>query len=105
MEQQELLRAIQVSQIAIVVFSKRYAESSWCLDELEKIFECRQTCCQKVLPVFYYVQPSEVREQTGDFGDVLRAAAENRYEDTLLRWSRTLTKAANLTGWDVRKSR
>ena len=56
----KLLRAIEVSQIAVVVFSKRYAESSWCLDELQKIFECHQTCGLRVVPVFYYVDPSEV---------------------------------------------
>ncbi|XP_022641780.1 TMV resistance protein N-like isoform X2 [Vigna radiata var. radiata] len=106
MELQELLRAIQVSQIAIVVFSKRYAESSWCLDELQKIFQCRQTCGLRVVPVFYYVEPSEVRHQTGDFGDALRAAAESSYagehlEFALSSWRRTLTDAANLSGWNA----
>ncbi|XP_027907751.1 TMV resistance protein N-like isoform X2 [Vigna unguiculata] len=105
MELKELLRAIEVSQIAIVVFSKRYADSSWCLEELQKIFECRQTCGLRVVPVFYYVEPSEVRQQKGDFGDALRAAARSGYagehlEFALSSWRRTLTDAANLSGWN-----
>uniref|UniRef100_A0A6N2M4J1 TIR domain-containing protein n=1 Tax=Salix viminalis TaxID=40686 RepID=A0A6N2M4J1_SALVM len=38
----QLLRAIEGSRISVVVFSKNYASSTWCLDELVKIMECRQ---------------------------------------------------------------
>jgi hypothetical protein len=37
----ELLKAIQMSRIAIIVFSRNYANSGWCLDELVKIVECK----------------------------------------------------------------
>ncbi|WVZ16582.1 hypothetical protein V8G54_009564 [Vigna mungo] len=60
--------AIEESRISIVVFSKNYAESWWCLKELEKIMECHRTIGNVVLPVFYDVDPSEVRHQRGDFG-------------------------------------
>jgi len=63
-----LLQAIQESQISVIVFSKNYAESHWCLKESEKIMECRRTIGQVVLPVFYDVDPSEVRHQTGEVG-------------------------------------
>ncbi|GAU29182.1 hypothetical protein TSUD_276010 [Trifolium subterraneum] len=61
-------RAIEHSQIAVIVFSKNYADSRWCLDELVKIMECSKTIGQVVLPVFYGVDPSEVRHQNGEFG-------------------------------------
>ena len=63
----ELLKVIENSSISIIVFSKNYASSSWCLDELAKIIECTK----KVLPIFYQVDPSEVCKQRGDFGKVL----------------------------------
>jgi hypothetical protein len=48
----QLLKAIQESKISIVVFSKGYASSTWYLDELSEILDCRQTAGQIVLPVF-----------------------------------------------------
>lgn len=36
----ELLKAIEESRIAIIIFSKYYASSIWCLEELTKIMEC-----------------------------------------------------------------
>ncbi|GAU29189.1 hypothetical protein TSUD_276080 [Trifolium subterraneum] len=42
--------------------------SRWCLDELVRIMECSKSIGQVVLPVFYGVDPSEVRHQNGEFG-------------------------------------
>ncbi|KAH0669315.1 hypothetical protein KY285_023477 [Solanum tuberosum] len=36
---EELVKAIEESQVAIIVFSKNYATSRWCLNELVKIME------------------------------------------------------------------
>ncbi|CAH8381246.1 unnamed protein product [Eruca vesicaria subsp. sativa] len=35
-----LFKRIEESKIAVAVFSKRYTESKWCLDELVKMKEC-----------------------------------------------------------------
>ncbi|XP_024639689.1 disease resistance protein RUN1 isoform X2 [Medicago truncatula] len=68
----ELLRAIQGSQIIIVVFSKNYVQSSWCLDELEQIMECHKSTGQVVMPVFYGVTPSFIREYASQtFGEAI----------------------------------
>ncbi|XP_028768705.1 TMV resistance protein N-like [Neltuma alba] len=61
--------AIQNSQISIVIFSKNYASSSWCLDELEEIMKMKE---QIVLPVFYYFDPSNVQ----NWRSALKNAAE-----------------------------
>nr|XP_028945998.1 disease resistance protein TAO1-like [Malus domestica] len=63
----ELVQAIQGSRISIIVFSRRYSDSSWCLEELVKIMECRRMLGQLVLPIFYDVDPSHVRKQTSSF--------------------------------------
>ncbi|KAG4938632.1 hypothetical protein JHK86_044773 [Glycine max] len=102
----ELMRAIEGSQISLVVFSKSYTESTWCLDELEKILECRKLHDQIVMPIFYDIEPSVVRHQKGAFGKALKSAVEKTYsgehaEQVLWRWSSALNRAADLSGFHV----
>ncbi|RDX94838.1 TMV resistance protein N, partial [Mucuna pruriens] len=106
----QLLRAIRGSQISIVVLSKFYCQSAWCLNELEEIMECHRTYGQVVLPVFYDVDPSDVRHQKGSFGEALEAFPLKSYsgegmEYVLSTWRSALTQAANLSGWDLRNYR
>ncbi|XP_031281756.1 TMV resistance protein N-like [Pistacia vera] len=63
----ELLSAIEKSMISIIILSKNYVSSTWCLEELAKIVECIEEKQHTALPIFYYVNPSDVRNQTGDF--------------------------------------
>lgn len=48
-----LRKAIQEANVCIVVFSRNYASSKWCLDELLEILECKERLGLIVLPVFY----------------------------------------------------
>lgn len=100
----ELLRAIEASQIFIVVFSKNYASSTWCLRELEYIlFHCSQPPIKRVLPVFYDVDPSDVRKQSGDYEKAFAEHEKNINLDLqmLQRWRLAVTQAAFLNGWDL----
>ena len=63
-----LIEAIEQSQIAIIVLSERYADSSWCLNELRHIMKCTKKTGLIVVPVFYGVEPSDVRKQANNFG-------------------------------------
>ncbi|BAT97009.1 hypothetical protein LR48_Vigan11g146200 [Vigna angularis] len=110
MKLEEHMGAIAVSKIAIIVFSKTYTESTCCLLELEKIIECLETFGQVVLPVFYEIEPLDVRDQKDDFGKALEETAKKSYlgeqlEHALSRWRRALTTAASMTSWDVRDFR
>ncbi|XP_034676870.1 disease resistance protein RPV1-like isoform X2 [Vitis riparia] len=99
----ELLKTIEESRISIVVFSKDYAHSKWCLDELAKIMECREEMEQIVFPVFYHVDPSDVRNQkTGSFGEALSIHERTVDEKKVQRWKDSLTKASNLSGFHVK---
>ncbi|KAL8268484.1 hypothetical protein R6Q59_002282 [Mikania micrantha] len=98
----DLLQSIEESRFYIIVFSKRYASSSWCLNELLKIMECHKTNGHTAFPVFYDVYPSEVRKQSGLVGEAL--AIHNKYEPEVEKWREALTKAADLSGWDVRNT-
>ncbi|KAJ9564033.1 hypothetical protein OSB04_009193 [Centaurea solstitialis] len=96
-----LFKAIEESNFSIIVFSKNYASSSWCLDELVKIMECHNTTNQIVFPVFYHVEPYEVRRQTGAFGEAF-AIHNNKIEAA--KWREALLQAANLPGWVLQKT-
>ncbi|TQD88240.1 hypothetical protein C1H46_026121 [Malus baccata] len=99
-------RAIQGSKISIIVFSRQYANSSWCLEELVKIMECRRTLGQLVLPIFYDVGPSHVRKQTGSFGQSFRAHIDEKKVESckIERWRTALFEASNLSGGDLQKT-
>ncbi|XP_044475748.1 disease resistance protein RPV1-like [Mangifera indica] len=97
-----LLNAIEGSKISIIIFSKGYASSTWCLQELVQILNCKRMFGQIVIPVFYHVNPSNVRKQSGTYGDAFRKH-EVRYskrKEILQIWRNALTEAANLSGFD-----
>ncbi|KAL6211619.1 hypothetical protein ACLB2K_016842 [Fragaria x ananassa] len=79
---QALLRAIEESKLSLIVFSENYASSKWCLEELVYILECKRLNNQMVQPVFYKVDPSDVRHQSGKFGES-HADLECRFKDDI----------------------
>ncbi|KAJ9177992.1 hypothetical protein P3X46_009914 [Hevea brasiliensis] len=98
----ELLKAIHESRISIIVFSKGYASSRWCLAELTEIIKCKNMIGQIVIPIFYDVDPSDVRKQTGSFGEAFDRYKEFKEEiDKLKEWRGALMEAAELDGWDL----
>ncbi|KAM1959524.1 hypothetical protein FF1_004990 [Malus domestica] len=100
----ELVRAIQGSKMSIVVLSSGYADSSWCLEELVHIMECRTTLGQMVYPIFYDVDPSDVRKQTGSFAQSFLKHTDKKKVAKVARWRAALTEAASLAGF-VHRSR
>ncbi|XP_031263466.1 TMV resistance protein N-like [Pistacia vera] len=95
-----LLNTIEESMIAVIVFSKGYATSRWCLEELAKIIECKKARDLMVVPVFYHVNPSDVRNQTGTIREAFVNHEENQSSEKVMRWRNALKEAANLSGFD-----
>ncbi|XP_029127403.1 TMV resistance protein N [Cajanus cajan] len=99
-----LLKAIQESRIAIVIFSQNYASSTFCLQELVNIMECFKHNGMLVWPVFYQVEPCDVRYQKGSYAEAL-AKHESRISDKnkVKKWRSVLQAAANLSGWHFKQ--
>lgn len=95
-----LLEKIEDSYISVVIFSENYADSTFCLRELSKIHECMETKGQMVLPVFHQLDPSQVQNLTGSYGEDLSRHERDCASEEVESWRHALKEIANLKGWD-----
>ncbi|XVF41629.1 hypothetical protein PTKIN_Ptkin01aG0294900 [Pterospermum kingtungense] len=99
---EEIEKAIlHESKISIIAFSKNYASSTWCLDELVKILEHRKSFQRIVLPVFYDVDPAQIKKQTGSYEEAFARHEENFKSemDKVQRWRVALKKLRIWEAW------
>ncbi|CAI9277632.1 unnamed protein product [Lactuca saligna] len=105
----ELESAIKASRVFLIVLSKNYAGSKWCLEELVLILEQRRTLNHIVIPIFYDVAPTAVRKQLGSFGDAIAkhkqameaetdADKRSQWAHRVDRWTKALGEVGNLFG-------
>lgn len=105
--------AIQSASVHVAIFSPRYAESEWCLDELLQILESGKP----VIPLFYHVKPSQLRSTKGEDGvysQDLRKLEEMKTYDTqthevkprhdpatIQKWREALASVAGISGFEL----
>ncbi|MED6159795.1 hypothetical protein PIB30_045541 [Stylosanthes scabra] len=97
----ELMKAIEESMFAVIVFSPEYASSRWCLDELCQIIECKDKKGLQMVQVFYHVEPSHVRYQKGTFEKAFEEHEQKgRYDsEKIQRWRKALNQVTEHSGW------
>ncbi|KAK7243137.1 hypothetical protein RIF29_37924 [Crotalaria pallida] len=94
---ESLLEAIDDSAASIVIISPNYASSHWCLEELAKICDCKRL----ILPVFYKVDPSDVRKQRGPFEEGFRCheARFQKQKGKVAKWREAMKKVGGIAGF------
>ncbi|CAI0397366.1 unnamed protein product [Linum tenue] len=100
-----LVRAIPDSKIYIPILSEQYASSKWCLTELAQMVECwKQGKGHIILPIFYFVDPRDVRKQQGSYQQAFEQHAQKHSPQTVIEWKEALREVGQMKGWHVTES-
>ncbi|PPD77867.1 hypothetical protein GOBAR_DD25204 [Gossypium barbadense] len=95
-----LSNAIMASNLSIIILSKDYASSKSCLAEISCIMYCKLTRRKIVLPIFYHVDPSDVRNLGGSFKTSFNDH-ESKSLDQVQRWKEAFADVGKLKGWHI----
>ncbi|CAI0551290.1 unnamed protein product [Linum tenue] len=99
---QRILRAIEDSSSYVVVLTRNYGSSAWCLDELVHIMRCSRHNWgrrSRIFPIFYHVTPEDVSSgcYEDDFDQHKRRYTYERVDG----WLRALAWIVGISGWVV----
>ncbi|XP_020526137.1 TMV resistance protein N isoform X1 [Amborella trichopoda] len=102
----EIQRAIEECEVFITILSYNYASSVSCLEELSFRVSLRAVR-SSVVPVFYGVEPSDARFQTGSFEGALEDQKKQNGldEERVQRWKNALKHVADRSGRDMKNYR
>ncbi|CAL1372859.1 unnamed protein product [Linum trigynum] len=101
-----LVRAmIGESKIYVPIFSEHYACSRWCLEELAQMVECwkRGKGGHLFLPIFYYVEPRDVRHQQGPYKQAFEQLAQKHSPQIISEWKEALQEVGKMRGWYIHR--
>ncbi|VYS63294.1 unnamed protein product [Arabidopsis thaliana] len=99
---QNLFKRIENSKMALVIFSDRFSESDWCLNELVKIDDCVKEGKLTVIPVFYRVNTDDVKNFKGKFGSCFIETLQRqspKEEPMAERWVNSVKSISSKTGF------
>ncbi|KAG2241963.1 hypothetical protein Bca52824_096194, partial [Brassica carinata] len=96
-----LFNRIEESKIALAIFSSQYAESKWCLNELEKIKERVDLGELVVIPIFYKVEVADVKKLGGVFAEKFWELAKNHKGEKIDKWREALAAVTQKFGFEI----
>ncbi|CAM6077767.1 unnamed protein product, partial [Sphagnum tenellum] len=112
--QKKIYEALGCASVHVAIFSKHYADSKWCLNELRAMLKSGKV----IIPVFYHVSPDFLRckphgPYTEAFRKLLRCKPHGPYTEAFRKllwrrlarkvkqWKVALRKAAELDGFKL----
>ncbi|CAL1358632.1 unnamed protein product [Linum trigynum] len=101
-----LVKAIGESIIYIPILSPGYASSKWCLQELALMVERykQDEGCHIILPIFFLMEPRDVRHCQGSYEGALEQHRLKYGEESIRAWKDALGEVGQMTGWRVTDS-
>jgi len=95
---EKINEALRRASVHVAIFSERYADSDYCLDELCAMVESEKP----IIPVFYGVSPSVVRceDPDGPYTKALNIPGRRSATD-VEKWKDALRKAADVNGFKL----
>lgn len=93
-----LVEAIDDSVAYVVVLSPNYANSHLRLEELAMLCDLRSSLERLVFPIFYEVQPWEVKTQLGPYEKDFEEYSKRFGEEKIQRWRSAMNLAGNISG-------
>lgn len=101
----EKMKAVEESRSSIVVLSENYGNLV-CMKEVEKIVMCMESMDQLVLPIFYKIDPANVRKQLGNFENHFNEHEANPgiHIQQLQSWRYSMNQLGHLSGWHLQHS-
>lgn len=101
--------AIQGACVHLALFTPRYAESKYCLDELADMAQCVKKDPHgtvKLIPIFFEVTPSSLRRvERGCYQEAFQHHKQRGRSSSIPVWVEALQYAANMMGFESDKYR
>ncbi|KAL1218974.1 Disease resistance protein RPV1 [Cardamine amara subsp. amara] len=93
-----LVEAIDDSVAYVIVLSPNYANSHLRLEELAMLCDLRSSLKRLVFPIFYEIQPWEVKTQLGPYEKDFEEYSKRFGEEKIQRWRSALNLVGNISG-------
>ncbi|CAM6029752.1 unnamed protein product [Sphagnum balticum] len=97
--QKKIYEALGCATVHVAIFSKHYADSNYCLNELCAMLERKKL----IIPVFYDVSPNDLlcKLHNGPYTKAFRKTHGKRPASEVKKWKDALCRAAQLFGFQL----
>ena len=99
----QIKEAIASASVHVAIFSKGYADSHWCLNELLLMRDSGAP----IIPVFYDVKPADLRSEHGVYAQALQNLQKKKTYDkprydshTIENWRNALASISEISGFE-----